>query len=273
MRSVHVLCVAALFVAGFGAQRLNAQDAASAVELQNKLLAEYPLTRTTADRSDIVTAGTVVELRKNTLLMYSTTAPAAPMNSYKNGVIQQSAAGNYMRGFGKLMLVGGDSADLQNIPSRKFVTGEKFWVTDIRIAQDGVIFTVFSDPYGDLRYYGQLKFPFPVKKTIPPAAQVISMVEEVLSAAGAPAAEAPQPTPAAEAPQPAPEALPALTPPPPPADQPPAPPKTIKVGQTKAVVIATWGEPSKDVKLAAKEILVYPDMKVILVAGKVSDVQ
>jgi hypothetical protein len=64
-----------------------------------------------------------------------------------------------------------------------------------------------------------------------------------------------------------------IAPPPPPPDQPAAPPKTIKVGQSKDVVIATWGQPTKDIKLASKEILVYPDMKVTFVAGKVSDVQ
>ena len=38
-------------------------------------------------------------------------------------------------------------------------------------------------------------------------------------------------------------------------------------------MIATWGQPTKDIKLGAKEIFVYPDMKVTFVAGKVSDVQ
>jgi hypothetical protein len=267
MRYVRVLIVAALLVTGFGSRQATAQDAGSLAEIQDKLLAEYTITGTTADRSDIVTPGAVLVLHKNTLLMYSTTAITAPMNTYKDGMIQQSAAGNYLRGFGKLMLVGGDSSNLQNIPSRKFVAGEKFWVTDISVSQDGVTFTAFSDPYGDLRYYGKLKFPFP-KKTIPPTAQVIRTVEEVLSVAGAAGNDASQQAQGGSS-----AALPQLAPPPPPADQPPAPPKTIKVGQTKAVVIATWGEPSKDIKLAAKEILVYPDMKVTFVSGKVSNVQ
>jgi hypothetical protein len=45
------------------------------------------------------------------------------------------------------------------------------------------------------------------------------------------------------------------------------------VGQTKDVVVATWGQPTKTVKLTGKEIYYYPDMKVTFVAGKVSDVQ
>jgi hypothetical protein len=64
-----------------------------------------------------------------------------------------------------------------------------------------------------------------------------------------------------------------MPPPPPPSDQPPAPPKTIELGQARNGVIATLGEPSKDIKVGAKEILVYPDMKVTFVDGKVSDVQ
>jgi hypothetical protein len=72
---------------------------------------------------------------------------------------------------------------------------------------------------------------------------------------------------------PAADPMPDVAPPPPPADQPPPPPKTIAVGQNKAVVIATWGQPKEDIKLASKEIFVYPDMKVTFVAGKVSDVK
>ena len=39
----------------------NAQDASSAANIQQKVVAQYPLTKATADRSDIVTAGAVLE--------------------------------------------------------------------------------------------------------------------------------------------------------------------------------------------------------------------
>jgi hypothetical protein len=39
------------------------------------------------------------------------------------------------------------------------------------------------------------------------------------------------------------------------------------------VVVAILGQPSKVVKLGTKEIYYYPDMKVIFVSGKVTDVQ
>jgi hypothetical protein len=64
-----------------------------------------------------------------------------------------------------------------------------------------------------------------------------------------------------------------LTPPPPPVDAAPPSPKTIAVGNTKEQVAAILGPPQKVVQLKQKEIDYYPDMKVVFVAGKVSDVQ
>jgi hypothetical protein len=54
---------------------------------------------------------------------------------------------------------------------------------------------------------------------------------------------------------------------------PPPPPKTISLGQTRDEVVATLGPPQKVVKLPTKEMLYYPDMKVILVEEKVVDVE
>jgi hypothetical protein len=274
----------------FAAAHLAAQG--NSADLQQKLTSEFSLTKTTADRSDIVTAGAVLVLHKDGLVMYNTPAQTPPLNTYKDGRLQQSSAGNYFRGLGGMLRHGsGDTSDLANIPQRKFVSGEKFWITAVNIQQDGVVLTVYSDPFNDVRYYGLLKFPF-VKNSIPPTDQMVRTVEEVITVAPADDSNnqggngsggsapqngaAPPPTNGAAAPA-APAAPTAamapIAPPPPPPDQPAAPPKTIKVGQSKDVVIATWGQPTKDIKLASKEILVYPDMKVTFVAGKVSDVQ
>jgi len=93
---------------------------------------------------------------------------------------------------------------------------------------------------------------------------------------------APQPAPVAApsaqqpaaALEPAPDpALAPIAPPLPPSDTPPPPAKTISVGQTRDEVVATFGQPQKVVKLTAKEMLYYPDMKVTLVNAKVTDVQ
>ncbi len=73
----------------------------------------------------------------------------------------------------------------------------------------------------------------------------------------APNSDASQPT-AAQQPEPA---------------APPAPTKTISLGQTRDEVVAILGPPQKVVKLLTKEMLYYPDMKVILVEQKVVDVR
>jgi hypothetical protein len=48
---------------------------------------------------------------------------------------------------------------------------------------------------------------------------------------------------------------------------------SIELGQNPARVIASFGNPEKIVKLGAKEIYYYKDLKVIFVNGKVADVQ
>jgi len=50
-------------------------------------------------------------------------------------------------------------------------------------------------------------------------------------------------------------------------------PKTIALGQTKAEVESVLGAPTTVINLGAKVTFVYPNMKVIFVDGKVSDVQ
>ena len=53
----------------------------------------------------------------------------------------------------------------------------------------------------------------------------------------------------------------------------PAAPATIGIGQTVAQVMAAIGPPVTIVKLGAKEIYVYKDLKITFLNGKVSEVQ
>jgi hypothetical protein len=55
--------------------------------------------------------------------------------------------------------------------------------------------------------------------------------------------------------------------------QPAAPPKTIALNQPTDQVIEILGQRRKIVKLGAKQIYFYPDMKVIFTKGKVTEVQ
>lgn len=238
-------------------------------DVENKLYGTFKLTQTTADKTDIVTAGSILELHKGGLQMSSINASVPPTFQYKDGRLQMTGGSAW----GGLLMGGKDGSTASDIPKRMFVPGEKIWITGIKVQQDSVVLAVYSDPYNDIRYYGQLKFPFPIKKVVPPVDDVMKMIAEVVTvvpsdnAAAQASAPASMPSSAPAAP------IQAIAPPPPPPDQPPAAPKTVSLGQTKDVVIAILGQPSKDIKLSAKEILVYPDMKVILVGGKVSDVQ
>jgi hypothetical protein len=251
--------------------------------LQSQLEAKYALTKPTDDKSDIVTAGAVLILEKDKLIMYPVSTPAAPQNTYKDGKLSEGAFGVHQKvqSFGSF--IGHPPPQTAQVQSRQFVTGEKFWVTRIDVAADSVLFTLFSDPYNDVRYYSTLKFFYPHGAT-PTNEQVMSLVGEVLKvdsddsaksdnsgnqqqAAGGDAnqqqaaagGDANQQPAAAEAP-----AAPAA---------PAAPPATVEIGQTPDQVTAILGQPEKIINLGTKQIYVYKDLKVTFVKGKVTDAQ
>jgi hypothetical protein len=252
--------------------------------LQSQLEAKYTLTKPTDDKSDIVTAGSVLILEKDKIIMYPVSTPAAPQNTYKDGRLSEGAFGVHQKvqSFGSF--IGHPPPQTAQVQSRQFVTGEKFWVTRIDVAPDGVTFTLFSDPYSDVRYYSTLKFIYPHGAT-PSDEQVMNLVGEVLkvdaddsaksdnggnqqqagggdanqqqgAAAGGDANQQPA---AAEAPAAAPA--------------PAAPPATVEIGQTPDQVTAILGQPDKIINLGAKQICVYKDLKVTFVKGKVTDAQ
>jgi hypothetical protein len=251
--------------------------------LQSQLEAKYSLTKPTDDKSDIVTAGAVLVLEKDKLIMYPVSTPTAPQNTYKDGRLSEGAFGIHQKvqSFGSF--IGHPPPQTAQVQSRQFVTGEKFWVTRIDVASDSVTFTLFSDPYSDVRYYSTLKFIYPHGPT-PTNEQVMSLVGEVLKvdsddsaksgdsgnqqqAAGGDAnqqqaaagGDANQQPAAAEAP-----AAPAA---------PAGPPATVEIGQTPDQVTAILGQPEKIINLGPKQIYVYKDLKVTFVKGKVTDAQ
>jgi hypothetical protein len=323
--------------------------------IQRKLDTVYTATKITADRTDIVTAGSVVILHKEGMVMYAVASPLPPSNSYKNGRIVHGIGG-----FGRELAISvmtPDGATSASYPQRKFVPEEKCWMTGIAVQKDGIVLHLYSDPYNGIRYYGDLKIPFPNKKVVPFIDDAMQMVADVLTVASAdqgaqqsrdhnanhlpiagqystpagshlvllpdgsfnklvgsgmgqgkytvdgnqltltftsgfaehyliegdgledvmarvgwirtgdaPGADA-APSTAAPAVQ---TPLPEIEPPPPPPDE---PPPSVDLGQTRADVIAAFGQPLKTAKIGVKEILYYKDMKVILVHGKVTNVQ
>ncbi len=175
-----------LLTAGF---QLSAQSGDPAA-IQQKLGSEIKLTKATADQTDIVTAGDIVVLHKDGLMMCSSASSYAFSNTYSNGVLTanlnnrtRDAARSYFRGrlpFGG----GGTAADAANngCASRKFVAGEKFWVTGIVVQKDGILVSTFSDPYNDVRFYGEIKFPFD-RGSVPPVDNAMARLAEVLTVA------------------------------------------------------------------------------------------
>jgi hypothetical protein len=260
--------------------------------IKEKLVSQIKLTKAAAAHDDIVTAGDVVVLHKDGLMMCSSASSYAFSNTYSNGVLAanlnnraKDAAKSFLKGhlpFGG----GGSVTDAANngCASRKFVSGEKFWVTDVTLQKDGILVSTFSDPYNDTRYFGEIKFPFAKGDPVPPVDAFVKTVSEVITvqpaddkdkgdkndqASGQAPADAPAAAPAA-APAPA-APMQAIAPPPPPAD---TPPPSIAIGQTKDQVVAGFGQPVRTAKLAGtKEIYFYKDMKVTFTAGKVSNVE
>jgi hypothetical protein len=224
--------------------------AAQNADLQKQLESAYPLTKATADSTDIVAAGAVLVLEKDNLQMCKVSLPIPTRNYYKNGEITQGGFMGVLNKLGNASLGGGAEA----ATTRKFVAGEKFWVTKIQIENDGVSFQLLTDPFQDVRYYAQLKFPFPKGQT-PPADQVLAAVAQVIKTDGGEGAAAPgQQQAAADAPA-------------------PAETKTIALGQTKDQVTQSFGQPTKVVQLGSKEIDYYTDMKVTFINNKVTNVE
>src|SRR5208283_2256639 len=130
----------------------HAQDQGAAA-IQKKLEAVYQLTKTTADKTDIVTAGSVVVLQKDNVLMLASTSSNPCKNTYKDGKVTQSGPCRTNEKLKKVsrwtsMLPGAGSVP-DSPASRTFVTGEKFWVTKIEVRdsgkEPGIVLGFFTD--------------------------------------------------------------------------------------------------------------------------------
>jgi hypothetical protein len=264
MDSLSKVVALATLTVGLASQAVQAQSSAPVGAIETQLTQLYQTAKATADGTDLVTAGSVLVLQKDHLVM-SKVDQAIPMfNEYKNGAISQNglaAAAGFLKAMSHLGAlnplganVAAQSATASAGATREFVAGEKFFVTKIDTHPDGVIFSLISDPIKDVRYRATLKFPF-AKGTAPSADDVTATVAEVIKL------DAPDNSQDQKASnQQGAAAAPAQT-------------KTIAVGQTRDEVIASFGVPSKVVQLGKKEIDFFSDMKVTFVQNKVVDVQ
>jgi len=269
-------CLIAVAFLASAASWLPADNTNPKAELQEKLREQFVLVKLTADKKDIVKAGSVLVFRKDGMTMCSVNILLPPTRFYHDGEINEPRAGDMVWNYNLARVQPGVNS--ANAPKRNFMAGEKVWVSDITVRNEGVIFRFYSDPYDGVRYYGDLVFPIN-KKSMPSPEEMLNTIAEVVtvdsannSSSGAAQANAAPPS-SAPSQETQVQPPPAITPPSPPADTPPAAPKTISVGMTKDQVVAILGQPQKVVDLATKEIDYYPDMKIIFVKGKVSDVQ
>jgi LysM repeat protein len=233
--------------------------------IETQLSQLYQTAKVTADGTDIVTAGSVLILQKDHLLMDQVDQLVPTPNLYKDGKISQgglAGAASFFKGLSKLGSLNplANNAAANGAASaagktREFVSGEKFWVSKIETHPDGVTFNLISDPIKDQRYHATLHFPF-AKGASPSPDDVAGTVSEVLKIDGGD--DSKDQSAANQAQQPA--AAPAAT-------------KTVALGQTRDQVIAAFGVPSKVIQLGPKEIDVFSDMKVTFVQNKVVDVK
>jgi len=281
------LAMAAVLVGMSPAARAWEEGGKAAI--QKKLEAEYKLTKPTDDKSDIVTAGSVIVLQKDKLAMVPVTSSTNPCpNNYKDGKLSVNGGCRTGDVLKKLPLFGHTIPGADQAPTtRNFVTGEKFWITKIEVRdagkQSGIYFEIFTDAINEVRYKTSLMVAF--KGGMPSPDDALKLVQEVLTVQpsedakeekkepeqekAAPAAAAAAPAPV-EPPAPVAEAAPAPIEPPPP---PPAEAPVVSLGQTPDEVVAALGQPVKKAKIGTKEIYYYKDLKVTFINNKVKDIQ
>jgi hypothetical protein len=276
------------------------QDQPTRDEIIRQLQQQYALTKLTADRTAVVTAGAVLKLKKDGLVMAPSTSTDVSGNAYRVGKITQSTTGkvnekaNKVKGiFGHIPLAGA-SISAPTVATRTFVAGEKLNVTKIDVKDAGVVFELYSaDAYADTYYRASLTFPVE-KGHLPSAADMLAIAGDVFAVipaedsktespapqqggGGAPPSQPVPPTalssqPATQvAPQdPAPQKFEDIPPPPPPTADTPQP--NLKVGQTVDQVTAQLGQPVNKVTAGDKQIYLFKDWKVTFIKGKVTDI-
>jgi hypothetical protein len=270
-----------------------AEDGTKA-SIEKKLTAEYALTKATDDKTDIVTAGSVLVLQKDKMMMVTSDASTNQCpNTYKDGKLQQPGPCKANESFKKLpsflrgKIPGSDTASAQAPGTRTFVTGEKFWLTKIEVRDGGkdkgIYLEFFTDAIKEVRYKGSVMIP--IKGNLPSPDDALKLVAEVVTVApsedakddkGGKEKPAQEAAPAAAAAAPAAEPAPAPVEAPPPIEAPPPPapePATVELGQTPDQVVAALGQPTKKAKVGPKETYYYKDMKVVFLNGKVKDIQ
>ena len=268
--------VAMVLTAHFGVSLHAApQDQASKPKIEQQLRTQYHLARV-GGNGVVLQAGSVLVVQQDNIKANPGSTLFYWSNLYKkDGHVKQP-----------VMMVKSGSSEVDKSALRFLQVGEKVYVTNIEVKSADIVFSLQScgmcnqsaiDP-NDIPYRAELSFQFH-KGFLDSTSfeEIRGTIEQVLAIA--PPTENSTDTAAPTRPTSEPKAVVGeapfqpIQPPPPPLDTPPPPPKTIALGQTKDLVVATFGQPQKVVKLGTKDIYYYSDMKVTFVNGKVTDVQ
>jgi len=260
-----VLTVAALVCA-------NAQDVSS---IQQRLEAQYALTKTTFDQSDIVTQGSVLTLKIDKIVMVPVNGQDIFQNRYQNGRITQNAVDKgkhiYEGACSLISLFKPCPTSTSSVALPKthtFVTGEKLWVTGIHVNDSAVVFDLFSDPYDNVRYKAALTIPTSLTQSEQTIAQIFA-VESMAS-------EVPPPTTTASENSLVPPSVPARNTDGVKVPAPPVAEPKIVVGQTTDQVVKILGQPQRrSTEPPNKTIYFYPSLslKLTFVDDKLADFQ
>jgi hypothetical protein len=246
--------------------------------LMSALKAKYPITEATADRTQISQPGIVMHIVKNGI----NAQPWDTMISFDN-LIADGALQQHSRWVSLTQATQARLGQTKNLLVLK--PGDTVYITKIEPkieSKDEILkISILScDPLdvdegaSKKRYVATLSFKMP-KNSLAESSpgQIEQMVEtflapDVTDARGSNhrVASAPRSSPRPVAPAHQPPAA---------AEAAPAQPATqsIALGQTISQVVAVMGQPQQIVDLGAKKTYTYPDLKIVFVNGKVSDVQ
>jgi hypothetical protein len=260
-RILVITAVAAwLFAAAGSATRAQLAPTAS---LSDELVAQYKLTKLGVDATGITVAdpGTVLMVQKGGVLGFPPTDMGVLPTKFENGTIHSPSP--VLTGMFK-----------QNVSTRFLTAGERVYVTklDINMKAAKITFSIVecdtcNGVQNPSNYKATIAFQF-AKGSLESAnpAEVENTISQVLAidndsnqgGGGDPGAGQQSGQQQQDQPQ---------------QPQPPAATVNISVGQTLDQVKAALGEPLKTVNLGTKQILVYKDLKVTLLKGKVTDVE
>ena len=256
------LCIATVTFVAFALSPVGKAQLAPTASLSDEIMAQYKLTRLGADSNGIAVTepGTVLMVQKGGILAFPPTDMGVLPTKYENGSIHSPSP--VMTGLFK-----------QNVSTRFLTAGERVYVTklDINLKAGKISFSLVEcdscngvqNPayhkstlaFQFAKGYLETANPADVESTI---SQVLAIDSDANQGGGdAQGGQGQQ----GGGQQAAPE------------QEKPAAPVNISVGQSVEQVKAALGEPQKTVNLGTKQILVYKDLKVTFIKGKVTDVE